>query len=122
MHANDATLPADIAFPAERGTLLYRDSGRYRGRQHTVLIIWRLVLKDIPRWHRDDARPDVLGEQLFVGLHSERNLAARRNPDDILVASRRASDGTAPAPDPGPRRVFAPVQARQPPTRAPQST
>src|SRR5438874_4013030 len=117
MHANDAALPADIAFPAERGALLYRDSGRYRGRQHTVLIIWRLVLKDIPGWHRDDARPDVLGEQLFVGLHSERNLAARRNQDDLRVAAGRISEDIGTAHDPARRRVFAPIQGRQGLTR-----
>src|SRR5262245_45052264 len=51
VHADDASAPADIAFPAERGRLLDRDTRGAARWEYAVAIFLRLRFENIPGRH-----------------------------------------------------------------------
>src|SRR5262249_21589932 len=64
LHANHPSGRTDVAFPSECGALFDREPRRHIRRQDGGTILRRLVLEDLPRRHRDDARADSLRHQL----------------------------------------------------------
>src|SRR6516225_7193513 len=86
-HADGVAGAADVSLPAERGRLFDRQPRLHGGWQHAVPILLRLALEDLPRWHRDDARANALGEQLLVRLNGEAQLATRGDEDQLRISA-----------------------------------
>ena len=113
MHPDDAAFAADVALPSERGGLFDRDARADRRRQHRVAVLARLLLEEVPGRHRHHAGADALGEQLLVRGDGERELAARRDQDQLGLAAGRVGQHVGAARDAGRRRVPAAVERRQ---------
>ena len=68
------------------------------GGSTAVPVFLRLMIEQLPGWHADHARFYSLGGQFFVGVHAQRNLAARFRSESL--PARR------PARPPGRRRLW----------------
>src|SRR5262245_41317159 len=66
VHADDLARCPDVSLPTECGRLLHGDACLDARRQHGVAILFWLLLKNLPRRHGHDPRPDSLGTQALV--------------------------------------------------------
>src|SRR5262245_27523647 len=74
--ADHAARPADVALPPERRGLLHRNARCHMRWEDALLILLRLLLEEVPGWHRDNTRPNALSDEFFVGLHRETDFTA----------------------------------------------
>src|SRR5262249_31539050 len=112
-HADDAAEWPDVTLPAKGRCLLDRDTQFHRRRQHAVTILKSLVIKDVPRRHRNNARPNALQKQRFVCIYSQTDFTARCDQNDLRVPSRRIGKHISAARHSGCRRVFGAIQSRK---------
>src|SRR5580658_2996627 len=86
-HSDHAALRTDISLPSERGSLLDRDPRSDIRREDAVAVLLGLMLEDFPGGHRDYPGTDPLGEQLFMSIHGDADLAARSDEDNLRIAA-----------------------------------
>src|SRR5262249_17411824 len=111
LHPDDAAKRSDVALPAEGRCLLNGDAQFHRRRQHAVTVLGSLVVEDVPRWHRNNPRPNALEEQRLVGVYSQTHFTAGRNQNDVRISAARISKHIRPARHSRCRRVFGAIQS-----------
>src|SRR5712691_5964261 len=80
-HADRLSAQANVPLPAEGRELLNGDTrGDRRGENGFPVfrMLAAVVLEDLPGRHAHDAGLDPLGDEPFVGVHAQRQLAPRR--------------------------------------------
>ena len=89
---------ADV-FPPALGSPRLNGELRPDGfREDRVPVCLGLPVKELPAWHRDDARKDAPLGQFFAGRDDELDFGARRDEDQIGFAPRSVrQDVSAPA-------------------------
>src|SRR4029077_20494260 len=86
LHADDATGGTNIAGPTQHRPLLDGDARLHAGQQYLIPIRLRLLLENVPGWHRDDAGSNSLSRQCFVAMNDQSHLASGSNEDDLRRA------------------------------------
>src|SRR5579875_746427 len=82
--ADGDTVAADVLVPAERGACLDRDL-RHAMRKDGVLVLFALLLEDLPARHGDNRRVNACALEIVRGLERHLDLRPRRNEDDVLA-------------------------------------
>src|SRR5271154_393384 len=75
------------------------------------------MFKNVPRRHRDYARADAFGAQLFMRLNGEAYFTARGDENNLEVRIGRVSEHISPARNTRRWRILAPIERRQRLTR-----
>src|SRR5215510_7818318 len=113
VHAYDLPRGANISFPAKGGGLLHGYSCFHIWWQHAFTIGRGLVLENLPRRHRDDARTNSFGEQLLVRLHCKADLAARGDDDHFRISAGTICEHVGSLRNAGGGRILAAIKSWQ---------
>src|SRR3569623_579604 len=107
-HRDHRARPTDVTLPAEVRSLLDDDARVDRGWQDRVAVCRVLLLEQLPRWHRDDARLHARGDELLVRADAQPDLGPGADQDDLgLIAIR---DDVGALVEAGGRRVLLAIE------------
>ena len=98
IHAEHLAMRADITMPALRHAGFYRQFCANRGRQYRIAIGLWLLIEQLPAWHRNYPRLDVLRQQLLPRSDNQRHFRTAGNQDQIRFAVWRIGQNVSTAP------------------------
>src|SRR5258708_39692687 len=113
LHADDAARVADVALPSQRRGLLDSDAGFDPRRQNALPVFARLVLEDVPRWHRDHARANPLRDEPLMDLNDETDFTPRGDKDHLGISVWSVGEHVGAARHARGRRILAAIERRQ---------
>src|SRR5215472_15266207 len=116
-HANDPALASNVTLPPKGRGLLNSEASGHFWRKNAVTVFLRLMLKNFPGRHRNNARTDALGNKLFVSLDGETQLTASRDQNELGIAVWSVGKYIRAFSHTRCRRVFGAVQSGQRLTR-----